>query len=194
MKILYFDCETTGLDAKINDIITISMRIEIDGIIKDKLDLKIQPHNWDTIEQGALDVNKITREQLKDFMLPVEAHKQIVKLFSKYVDKYKKFKTSEDKLVPAGYNVLFDVLFLTEFFKKCGDNYLGSFIDYHKLDTSSLVLFLKLHKIINCEGYKLTQVAKALDINMDNAHNAGCDIDATIELNKKILELLKKLK
>lgn len=190
MKILWFDVETTGLDAKVNDLITISMRVEIDGEIKDKLDLKIQPYNYEAITDEALKVNKITREELKTFMEPKEAHKLIVAFFSKYVDKFKKNKTSADKFIPAGYNVLFDIQFLSEFFKKSNDNYFGAFVDYHKLDIASIVLFAKLHGIIKCEGFKLVEVAKALDVTMDNAHDAGCDIEATRIISQKLIGLM----
>ena len=191
MKILWFDCETTGLNAVENDIISLAMIIEIDGEIKDKLYLKIQPHNYETVSDEALKINGFTREDLKTFLPPKEAHTQIVKFFAKYVDKYKKFKTMEDKLVPAGYNVLFDIQFLAEFFKKCGDKYFGAFVDYHKLDIASIVLFLKMHKKINLKGYKLVNVAEHLEIAID-AHNAESDIlvtrDVAYKLINKIME------
>lgn len=193
MKILWFDVETTGLDPKLNDVITISIRIEVEGEVKDKLDLKIQPFNWENISPEALATNGITVEEMKTFMHPQEAYRQIVTLFSRYVDKYKKNKTSEDKLIPAGYNVTFDIQFLAEFFKKCGDKYFGAFVDYHKLDVASIVLFLKLNKVLSIEGFKLTEVAKSLEVAMDNAHDAGCDIDATRIIAYKLIDKMKAI-
>jgi DNA polymerase-3 subunit epsilon len=190
MKILWFDCETTGLNPIQNDIISLAMIIEIDGEIKDKLYLKIQPHSFENISDEALKINGFTKEDLKTFLPPKEAHKQIVSFFAKYVDKFKKFKTMEDKLIPAGYNVLFDIQFLSEFFKKCGDNYFGSFIDYHKLDVASIVLFLQMHKKIDIKGYKLINVAEYLQASID-AHNAESDIAVTRDIAYKLLNKIE---
>ncbi len=190
MKVLWFDVETTGLDPKLNDIVSIAMLIEIDGQVKEELYLKIQPTNWNNISEEALKVNGFTLETLKTFMPPKEAHKQIVAFFSKYVDKYKKNKTSEDKLTPSGYNVLFDISFLGEFFKKCGDNYFGAFVDYHKLDIASIVLFLKLNKKIDLQGFKLLDVANYLQADIV-AHDALSDIRATREIAYKLINKIE---
>lgn len=193
MKIFYFDCETTGLDAKLNDIITLAFIIEVDGVIKEKAEFKMQPFNWDNISQEALDVNGITLEQLKTFEPPQQVYKKLISLFSKYVDKYKKNKTVNDKFVCCGYNVNFDIGFLTEFFKKNGDNYVGSFIDYHKLDLASIVLFLKLHGVLQIDGFKLKVVSEHFKIQID-AHDATSDINATRELSFKLLDKMKEIK
>lgn len=123
-------------------------------------------------------------------MTPQEALQKILRLLEKYVDKYKKNKTMEDKFVLAGYNVIFDSAMLSEFFKKLGYKYYGAFIDYHKLDIASLVLFLKMHNIIDIEGYKLLHVAKYLNIDI-NAHDAQSDIRSTREVAYQLLDKIK---
>jgi len=192
MKYLWMDCESTGLDPKLNDIITIAMIIDIDGKIVDRLDLKIQPKNWDNISPEALKVNGITIEEMKTFMAPSEAHAKIITFFKKYVDQYKKNKTMHDKLIPAGYNVKFDLGFLSEFFAKQGDKYIGSFIDYHCLDIASIVLFLQLHGAIQIPGFKLVEVAKSMNIEFA-AHNAMADIETTRIIAYKLMDKIKVL-
>jgi DNA polymerase-3 subunit epsilon len=192
MKILWFDCETTGLDPKLNDIVTLSMIIDIDGKIVDRLDVKMQPKNWDAISPEALKVNGLTIEQLKTFEAPSVAHAKIKAFFGKYVDQFKKNKTMEDKFVPAGYNVTFDVQFLAEFFAKQGDKYFGAWVDYHKLDIASIVLFLKMHKVLDIQGFKLVEVAKALGIEFA-AHDAAADIETTRTVALRLLEKIKVL-
>jgi len=108
------DTETTGLDYKVHDIVTLAMLIEIDGEIADSLELRIQPINWDDISEEALKVNGFTREQLKTFDPPKVAHAKLIKFLSRYVNRYNR----ADKYQPAGYNVGFDVGFLGEFLKK----------------------------------------------------------------------------
>lgn len=193
MKILWIDCETTGLDPKQNDIVTLSCMVEIDGHIQESFAYNIQPMNWGTITEEALKVNGLTVEKLKTFSLPLDVHKSLVAILSKYVDRFKKNKTSEDKFICAGYNVLFDIQFLSEFWKKCGDNYFGSIFDYHKLDVASLVLFLKMHKLLPIEGYKLQTISEYLQIPIV-AHNSTSDIEATRAVTFKLIERIKELK
>lgn len=186
-KIAWIDEETTGLDSLQNDILTFSVIIEIDGRIEDKLNLEMQPFNYQSITDEALRINGMSIEQIKKFPLAHEAHKKLVSLFKKYVNPYDK----TDKFIPAGYNVSFDVDFLFKLFQKCGDPYCGSFIDYHKLDVASLVLFFKIQGFFpNLEGYKLVDVAKALNIELD-AHKASDDILVTRKIFKTLMEKIQ---
>lgn len=192
MKLFYFDVETSGLDAKQNDILTLSGLIEIDGEIKDTINLQMQPFNYESISPEALKVNGLTLEQIKTFDKPEIAKQKLEVFFNKYVNKYKKNKTSEDKLLPAGYNVLFDIQFLSEFWLKNGDKYFGSYMDYHKLDLASIILFLKYKGVLSFPGYKLIDVAKALGCTFKaEAHDAESDILVTREIGNKIMKLIE---
>ena len=112
MKVFYVDVETTGLEPKINDIIQLALIIEIDGKVVRKEKFEMQPFNYDNISPEALEVNGLSIEQIKGFDTPQIAYRKIVNILDKYIFKYDK----KDKFIPAGYNVKFDVDFLTEFF------------------------------------------------------------------------------
>ena len=186
-KIAWIDGETTGLDALQNDILTLSVIIEIDGKIKDKLDLKMQPFNYQAITEEALKINGMSVKEIKTFQSPNEAHKILIKFLQKYVNQFDK----NDKLIPAGYNVGFDMDFLFKFFQKCGDAYCGSYFDYHKLDVASLVLFFKINGFFpDLEGFKLVDVAKMLNIELD-AHKASDDILVTRKIFKTLMEKIE---
>ena len=186
MKILWIDCETTGLNAKENGILTLAGIIEIDGIIKEEFHFKMKPFPTDVIDQGALDVNGITLEQMKTFEDPLVIHEKLIKVLSKYVNRYNKY----DKLQPAGYNVVFDTNFLGEWFKKCEDKYFGAWIDYHKFDVATLVQFLHLKNALNLKNYRLATVAEYLKIPL-MAHDALEDIRATKEICYKLLNMIE---
>ena len=62
MKILWTDTETSGLNSKENDILTLAGIIEIDNEVKEEFYLEIQPFNYDNISKQALEVNKLTLE------------------------------------------------------------------------------------------------------------------------------------
>jgi oligoribonuclease (3'-5' exoribonuclease) len=155
MKILWIDVESSGLNSIEHDILSLALIVEIDGEVKDKLYLEIQPINWDTISDEALKINGFTREQLKTFMEPKVALDKVIYFLAKYIDRYKKDKKMEDKFVMCGYNVRFDSEMFSSWCKKLGYKYIGAFIDYHIIDIASIVLFLKMHGKFNMDGFKL---------------------------------------
>lgn len=190
MKILWCDVETSGLNSIEHDILSIALIAEIDGEIKDSLYFEIQPINWNTVTDEALKINGFTREQLKTFMKPQEALDKIICFLAKYVDRYKKNKTMEDKFVMSGYNVRFDSEMFSSWCKKLGYKYIGAFIDYHILDIASIVLFLKMHGKLQMEGFKLVNVASKLGM-VFAAHDAKADIETTRKIAYKLLEKIE---
>jgi len=183
MKILFFDTETTGLDPIKNDILTIGGIIEIDGEVKEEFYLEIQPFSYENISQYALDVNGLKIEDIKKYMTPEEGYRKLKSIFSKYINKYDK----KDKFICVGHNVKFDIDFLTNLFLKNGDKYLGSFIDYHFLDTMVILNIMMYQKAIQLENCKLVTASEFFGIKLD-AHNAMNDIRAT----KELFEILNK--
>jgi DNA polymerase-3 subunit epsilon len=180
------DSETTGLDPKRNDIIQLSIIIEIDNEIKHKEKFNIQPFDYTTIEPKALETNKLTIEQIKTFENPKDVYRKIIKIFDTYIDKYDK----KDKFIASGYNVRFDMDFLREFFIKNGDKYFGSYVDYHFLDGMALVFLMRYMGKLNLENYRLETSAKHYGIDI-NAHDSMSDIEATRELILKITQEIK---
>ena len=186
MKVLFVDTETTGLDSKLNDVIQVAFIIEIDGKVKEKANFIMQPFRYDTITKEALEVNGLTIKKLITFPKPQETYNQIVTLFDKYINKYDK----QDKFSPAGHNVTFDRNMLNQFFLKNGNKYFGSYVDYHLIDTSSLLYLLRYAGKLELESYKLETASKHFKIPLQ-AHNAMSDIEATRELIQKLLRYLK---
>ena len=118
MKKLFLDCETTGLDPVKNGIIQISAIVEVDGAIKGGFDLHFRPFQKDIIDQGALDVNGKTTEELRSVerMGPKPAFKKFTEFLGEFVDPFDKF----DKFTVYAYNATFDINFVAEWFKKNG--------------------------------------------------------------------------
>jgi len=185
MKILWLDTETTGLDSKKNDILTIGGIIEIDGEVKEEFYLEMQPFNYDTVEEQALKVNGLDIKTIKTWMTPRLAYKQLTNIFAKYINKYNR----NDKFIIAGHNIKFDFDFLVEFFNKNNDKYLGSWIEYQFsscIDTLPLVQIMRFKGVINIENCRLVTASKEFGVDLSNAHNALADIKATRELFYKI--------
>jgi len=184
MKVLYFDTETTGLSPWKNDVVQIAGIIEIDGKIEDAFEFKCQPHSYENIQQKALDTNGFTIEQLRTFQSPQLVKMLITDIFDKYINK----RDKEDKFYPAGQNVQFDIDMMRQFFRKAGDNFWGSYCNYHKIDLLALTTVLKYKGIIDVPNLKLVTIAKYLGIEFD-AHDALADIKTT---RKCLLILMDK--
>lgn len=185
-KILWFDCETSGLDPVKNDIIQLAGVIEIDGKLVDEFDFKCQPYSYENVDQGALDVHGITIEQIKQFELAKVVQSLFTKKLAKYCDKFDR----NDKFYPAGYNCKFDIDFIAQWFKKAGDNYLGSWLNWRALDPLPLLCLMEFKGKISLPNYKLATVAEYYKIPLE-AHNAISDIKATREIFRIVCEELK---
>jgi len=176
-KILYFDTETTGTDPVKNGIIQLSGMIEIDGEIREEFNFRMAPMDLDIINDQALAVNGITRDQLKTYPSGPETYLKIVQLFSKYIDRYDKL----DKFYPSGYNVRFDLDFLNNFFRKNKDPYFGSYCNWRAIDALSIAHFLDYMGQLRLPDYKLATVCSHYKVPIQ-AHDALSDIKATRDL------------
>lgn len=178
MKLFFYDLETTGTNPARNGIHQISGAIVIDGEIKESFDFKVQPNPKAVIEDAALEVGGVTREQIMSYPTMGEVFARLVQMLSKYVDKYNK----KDKFHLVGYNNRgFDDNFFRGFFLQNGDQYFGSWFWSDSIDVlvlASTFLAARRHDLPN---FKLATVAEALgiDINAGKLHDASFDIDIT---------------
>lgn len=187
MKVFWFDTETTGRDAVKNDIIQIAAVIEIDGEVKEKINLHCRPFDPEAVEPEALEVHGQTMEQILAYPDPKTVHKELVRVCGKYVNKYDKM----DKFIPGGYNSKFDLDFLSEFFKKSGDKYFGSFFSWQALDPLYLIPILRYIGKYDKPNAKLVTVAEHYNLAFD-AHDAFADIETTKLVFEKILSDLRE--
>ena len=185
MKLLYLDVETTGLSHYKNDIIQLAFIIEIDGIVKEEKSFNMQPLSMENVEDSALKVNNITREQLLTFSYSKDIHNEVFNIFNKYINKYDK----ADKFTPCGYNVRFDLDFFHSWAKKCGNTYSGSYINWKYLDVMQLAYLLDYQGILNLPDYKLHTICEHFKIEFKE-HDALEDIKATKQLFKLLLKYI----
>lgn len=185
MKLMFFDLETTGVNPGKNGIHQISGMIEIDGVEKERFDFHVQPNPKAIIEEQALSVAGVTREQVLAYPSMGEVYKQLVAMLGKYVDKFNK----KDKFFLVGYNnASFDNQFLRGFFLQNGDNYFGSWFWANSIDVMVLASHHLASRRHEMENFKLATVAKFMGINVDDAalHDAFYDIYLTREIYKII--------
>lgn len=135
MKLLFFDLETTGTNPGRNGIHQISGQVVIDGIVKESFDFHVKPNPKAAIEDEALAVAGVTREQIAKYPAMGTVYRQFVAMLGKYVDKY----NSKDKFFLVGYNnAAFDNQFLRGFFLQNNDKFFGSWFWANSMDVMVL--------------------------------------------------------
>jgi DNA polymerase-3 subunit epsilon len=198
-KILFFDVETTGLDPNRNGMIQLAMLMDIDGELVDEAQFNIQPFPADMMPIGiagmennpqdiswleskdtyadAFTPTGIIFKDIANFQKPYSASKQINNFLLKHISKFDKM----DKAYIGGYNVPFDIAFLSKFYEKCGDKYLGSYINWKQVDVRSLLYLLSYDDLISLDNFKLETVATHYGFSLE-AHNPMSDIKTTRDI------------
>lgn len=187
MKLVFFDLETTGTNPGKHGIHQISGQIVIDGVIKETFDFHVQPNPRAMIEDEALKVGGVTREQILAYPPMQQVYQEFVAMLGKYVDKFNK----KDKFFLVGYNnAAFDNQFLLGFFLQNGDVYFGSWFWANSIDVMVLASAYLATRRPEMENFKLSTVAKTLGIvvNDDSLHDAMYDI----ELTKAVFDIVTR--
>lgn len=178
MKLVFFDLETTGTNPGKHGIHQISGQIVIDGVVKESFDFHVQPNPKALIEEEALKVGGVTREQILAYPPMQQVYQEFVAMLGKYVDKFNK----KDKFFLVGYNnAAFDNQFLRGFFLQNGDVYFGSWFWSNSIDVMVLASAYLATRRPEMENFKLSTVAKTLGVNVndESLHDAMYDIELT---------------
>jgi DNA polymerase III, epsilon subunit and related 3''-5'' exonucleases len=187
MKLFFFDLETTGTNPGRHGIHQISGEIMVDGVTREQFDFKVRPNPQAQIEEDALKVGGVTKEQILAYPPMYDIYRKLINMLEKYVDKYNK----KDKYFLVGFNnASFDNQFLRGFFLQNGDQYFGSWFWSNSFDVMVLATPYLAANRAEMENFKLATVAKALGIEVseDNLHDASYDI----ALTKGIFQIVTK--
>lgn len=177
-KLFFYDLETTGTNPGRNGIHQISGEIVIDGKSVETFDFKVQPNPKAQIEDAALAVGGVTREQIMAYPPMCQVYTQLVTMLAKYVNKYDK----TDKFHLVGYNNRgFDDSFFRGFFLQNGDNYFGSWFWADSIDVLVLASTFLADRRAELPNFKLATVADFLgiDTTAGKLHDASFDIYVT---------------
>jgi len=188
-RICWLDTETTGL-APGCDIIQIAGLVEIDGEIVHEFNINARPFPDTIIEDSALEVIKKTREQIAAYPPPQDALAVLESVLCRYINKFDK----NDKFVLGGHNIGFDLDKMVQFYKKCNNNYLGSWFHFrYKLDTLAIIQALQVAGVMPPQSSnKLIDIATVMKIPLPQAHDAMFDIRATREIGVRLIKYLQR--
>ena len=87
-KLFFYDLETTGVMHWKNGIHQISGSVVIDGETKESFNFKVAPNSSAIIDEEALLVGGVTKEQILAYPHMNVVYKQLTAILSKYVDTY----------------------------------------------------------------------------------------------------------
>jgi DNA polymerase III epsilon subunit-like protein len=188
-----FDTETGGLNPETSDVLTFYMGIlDEDFKLVDEINLKLKPDGRLPIaEAGALRVNGISiQEHVADpeTITYSEASERIIAMLKKYLKKNGRYSN----IRPLGQNVQFDLDYIWKHLID-RDTWDG-IVHYGKIDTKTIVDFLKDAGWFPRELGSLGSVVEYLQLPKRAAHNAREDTLMCVDVYKKILEIMKSKK
>jgi len=190
---LWMDCETFGLNPNKNPVATIYMALydDQDRFIDD-LDLKVKPDSMEGLEvshettkiHGIVWENHITNP---DTITYSKAKEVIINFLSKH-----KIPKAKKSFKPAGQNIAFDTNYLknTVFTPEEWDG----LVHYRYIDTLVVLNYLQDMDLVPSDLGNLTSLIEYFGLKTGEFHDARADVKMTVEVYKKMKELILGLK
>lgn len=182
------DCETTGLDSHLYDIIELSFLRLSDGQQKTWC---IKPTNPANIEAAALRINGHKLEDLRhETKVGRERYLEPAKTIVEIENWVMEDGVQAEQRILVGQNVAFDQERFEQLWTKCSarDSYpFGRRI----MDTMVLEFFMDWCRGSMAEGYSLNNLVKKYGVKNEKAHSAEADVKATREVFEKQVEFFK---
>lgn len=191
---LPFDSETGGFNQKTADLLTAYFCIMDEEFkIQEELYLKLKPDGGrlPIAEAGALRVNGINiQAHMADpeTVTYTEGKAKLVAMIKRYLKKNGRYSN----IRPLGYNVPFDVRWCQEYLLPADE--WESMLHYKHVDVMQNADFLKECGWFPKEIGSLGSVVEYLGLPKRGAHNAREDVLMTIDVYRKILEIMKSKK
>ena len=189
-KILFVDCETSGVSAKQNALLQLSGVISVGGQKRESFNFFLKPFEKDILVEESMAICGITKAQIatdQKFEDPRAVYAKFTKILDRTVDRFDR----SDKMYLVGYRSDFDSGFIREFFLKNGNPYYGAYFFFPPIDLAVIAAFKLMlgggrEKL---ENFKLVSVAKAFGVEVDTskAHDAMYDIEITRQLFYKLV-------
>lgn len=179
-KVLWFDCETTGLDPQKNCVLQFAAIITENGVVIDNREFKFAPQDNCKIDTSALKVNGKSEVEIKSYPDPDYSLKELAEFL--------KCHNKNGRLIPAGYNVRFDIDFMVNMFNRSqiSDKWFFYVESKCSVDVLGLVKFLMWRGDIDPDDGKLETLSNYFGLSKRGFHDARVDVATTFELFLKI--------
>lgn len=189
---LYCDLETGSTDIKTTQVLSCALSMVQDKQLIAEEVIYIQPQQPELVEDGALEVNGFTRDQIMQppFLPHAQAFMKIKSFLNIGVDPYKKNKQLGDKYFFTGYNIqAFDFpVFLDRIWSiHEKGSYVWSYLHFPPLDVLGQWASILRNYRHMMPNFKLAEVCKFAQIEVDESrlHDAKYDLEITRQLHEK---------
>lgn len=185
---IFYDLETTGVNAHRHSIHQIAGMIEVAGKVVETFNLKTRPHPKAEITPEALSICKVTKEKILAYPEMGKVYHAFCRILGKYIDKF----NPKQKAWLVGFNNrYFDDVFLRAWFLQNGDQYFNSWFWGDTLDSLVLASQYLLDRRVNMPSFKQKRVAKELGIEVDESkvHDALYDAQLTRRIYRIVTEI-----
>ena len=182
LDLLFIDCETTGLDPDIHEIVEFAMiRLTLDQamkmsdlIIREAIkDIYVAPRHIQTASEYALKINGYDKAEWKE--RGARPWGDVIQEIS---------KVALDTL-PVGWNVDFDLDFVRHECRKHG--VAQPAWDYHKVDLANFAF--PLYALGKIESLSMSKVGPYLGVENKNAHRADSDVITSIMIFRRMVQM-----
>lgn len=192
MKIVkfFYDLETTGVYVTQNGIHQIAGLIEVNGKVVEEINFNVAPNPKAIIEKQAMDVCKVTEEQIKAYPEMKVVYRELMEILKKYCDRF----NAKDKIWLVGFNNrTFDDIFFRAWFEQNGSSFFGAWFWQDSIDVLVLASQYLIPQRHTMPSFKLHRVAKTVGIAVDETklHDALYDIYLTREIYNVITKVDK---
>ena len=166
MKYIVIDTETTGLDPKRHELLSLGAIVMIDGVITEQIEIKIKPKNIDSANTEALQINGYTEYRWKNAIEGEHAVTIIKHLFLCHLD-----------ALLVGHNVNFDIKFLKAFADEYYEEitFPSRYIDTRDVCRANLAPY-------GCSSMSLDNICLFLGWKRRKAHTALSDCEDCIKI------------
>ena len=173
-KLIFLDTEAINVDRNTCGVFQLSGIVRM-GKYREEFNFEMLPDPSEVIDQGALDATGMTIDILKTYPKHQTVFPEWIKFLDKFVDRYNK----EDKFHMVCYNTSFDSNKVRNWHKQNGDNYYGSWFWNPSICVMYMASFALRKQRHLFPNFQLTTVCAALDIPLEQAHDAVYDAKAT---------------
>ncbi len=184
-ELLFLDCETGGLDAQRDALLSIGLVHWSDGEIKNQSEVLVQPEGRN-VEPKALQVNRINMAvHRRTAISRREAGERMYRLVRAWFP----WSNEKDRIILAGHNIGFDIAFTRSLF----NDYWTKLVVPRSVDTSSLLILLEHAGRIPPEtSYSLDRAIRLFGLQIEDhlRHTALGDAKVTAELYTKLVGLI----